>query len=266
MRVLVRCLSSWGYHKCSDVLLSKNRKDYTIDTVKQFARGLLALLLLPVCYGVFRSLWALMLGFREVPEASFYVLAGFGGYLAFQWVFFKPMRTYVFGHELTHAMAAWLTGGEVHHFKVSKKGGSVTVTKPNLFVALAPYIIPLYSLTLMASYFGVNLFYNVMAYWNYFLAALGATLAFHVSLTVYALRQDQPDLKSGGKFLSGVVIFLGNAFALVFLLGVLFPRTVSWAVFLRGAKTHTLILCQRIEGGGSILWSQGRVYMHDHPR
>lgn len=231
--------------------------------MKQASRGLLALLLLPVCYGVLRSLWVLMLGFRQVPEGSFYFGVGIAGYLIFQWVFFKPMRTYVFGHELTHAVAAWLTGGEVHHFKVSKKGGSVTVTKPNLFVALAPYIIPLYSLALMALFFGVNLFYNIMAYWNYFLGILGASLGFHVALTFYALKQDQPDLKSGGKFLSGVVILLGNALSLVFLLGVLFPRTVSWEVFLRGAKTDTILICRQVGTGGSMLY---QTYLHGHPQ
>jgi len=178
------------------------------------------------------------------------------------------MRTYVFGHELTHALAAWMSGGKVHTFKVSKKGGSVTVTKPNLFVALAPYIIPLYSLILMAIFFGVNYLYNVMMYWNYFLAVLGASLAFHAALTVYALKQDQPDLKSGGKFLSGVMIVLGNSFALVFLLGVLFPKTVSWKIFLRGAQAHTMFLCQRIgvEGTAALNYSRSSWNGHNPQR
>ena len=231
---------------------------------KKLARGLVAILLLPVCYGVLRSLWALALGFEQVPEGSFYFLLGFLGYLVFQWVFFKPMRTYVFGHEFTHAMAAWLTGGEVHHINVGKKGGSVTVSKPNLMVALAPYVVPFYSLILLVFYFGAGLFYNLTAYWNYFLAILGASLSFHAALTVYALKQDQPDLKSGGKFLSGVIIFLGNAFVLVFLLGILFPRTVSWAVFLRGTKNDTLLLCRRLGRGGSYLWTASQDYLHGH--
>jgi hypothetical protein len=232
--------------------------------MKQMTRALVAILLLPICYGVSRSLWSLALGFQQVPEGSFYFLVGFAGYLVFQWVFFKPMRTYVFGHELTHAVAAWITGGEVHHFKVSKKGGSVTVTKPNLFVALAPYMVPLYSLVLLVLFFGVNLFYSLLEYWNYFLALLGASLAFHVALTFFALKQDQPDLKSGGKLLSGVVIFLGNALALVFVLGILFPQTVSWGVFLRGTKQHTVLLCQRMGQGGAQIWTQRQDYLNGH--
>lgn len=198
-----------------------------------------------------------MLGFQKVPEESLYFLIGFAAYLVFQWVFSKPMRTYVFGHELTHAMAAWVTGGEVHHFKVSKKGGSVMVTKPNLFVALAPYMIPFYSLILLVCFYAINFFNPLVAYWKYFLGLLGASVAFHIALTVYALRQNQPDLKSGGKFLSGVLIILGNSLVLVFLLGVLFPQTVSWSGFLRSTKTHTLTLCRLIGTEGSRLWVEG---------
>jgi hypothetical protein len=235
------------------------------SAVKKYFKGLVALLLLPVCYGVLRSLGTLALEFQQVPEGSFYFLVGFVTYLVFQWVFFKPMRTYVFGHELTHAMAAWLTGGEVHSIKVGKNGGSVTVTKTNLFVALAPYMIPFYSLILLGSFFAVNLAYPLMAYWNYFLGVLGASLSFHAALTFFALKQKQPDLKSGGKFLSGVLIFLGNAMVLVFMLGILFPKTVSWAAFLSGTKTHTVIFCRHLGSGSCYLWNQGQSFLHAHP-
>jgi len=232
--------------------------------VKQFCRAALAILLLPVCYGVACSLWSLALNFKQVPEGSFYFAVGFAGYLAFQWIFFKPMRTYVFGHELTHALAAWATGGEVHQFRVSKKGGSVTVTKPNIFVALAPYMIPLYAMGLMVAYFGVNWAYNLSPYWSYFLGLLGAAMAFHAALTFFALKQNQPDLKSAGKLLSGVMIFLGNALVVVFLAGVLFPRTVSWSLFLRGAKTHTLILCENIGTTSTQAFNHSQKYINGH--
>jgi len=237
-------------------------KLYDPSVKKKSVRALVGLLLLPVCYGVLRSLWLLALEFKQVPEGSFYFLMGFAGYLVFQWVFFKPMRTYVFGHELTHAMAAWVTGGEVHHIQVSKRGGSVTVSKPNLFVALAPYMVPFYSLILMGMFFLVNFFHPLDRYWVYFLGALGASLGFHAALTVYALKQGQPDLKAGGKFLSGVLIVLGNSLVLVFLLGVLFPHTVSWGTFLRETKIHTVTLCRLIGVEGSRLWVQGRQYIH----
>ena len=78
--------------------------------MKKIKRFIVGLLLLPVCYGVGRALVVILISFREAPEGSFYFLAGAGGYFALQWIFFRPIRTYVFGHELSHALAAWLSG------------------------------------------------------------------------------------------------------------------------------------------------------------
>jgi hypothetical protein len=239
-------------------------RNYTIQPVKPMVRGTMGVLLLPICYGVLRSLCALAVGFERVPEGSFFLCLGFAGYLAFQWVFFKPLRTYVFGHELTHAMAAWITGGEVHSIKIGKKGGSVTVTKPNLFVALAPYMIPFYSMILLTVFFAIDWVYPLHAYWNVFLGLFGATLAFHAALTIFALRQNQPDLKTGGKFLSGVLIVLGNSLILVFLLGVLFPRTVSWFGFLNNTKDYTMSVLRKGGEAGLFVWAKGQNYLNGH--
>ena len=127
--------------------------------IKKLKRYSLAVLLLPVCYGVTFGLWEMLHRFKDVPEGSFYFIAGMAGYFAFQWVFFRPIRTYVFGHELSHALAAWLSGAKVKHFHVSKKGGSVTVSKSNFFVALAPYILPFYALILVTVFFAASYFY-----------------------------------------------------------------------------------------------------------
>ena len=222
--------------------------------MKKVKKTAVALLLLPVCYGVAAAMWFTFPGFRTVPDGSIYFFFGIGSYLAFQWVFFRPIRTYVFGHELSHAMAAWMTGGRVKHFHVSKKGGSVTVSKTNFFVALAPYMIPLYALMLVAIYYGVNLFYPLRPYWNGFLWILGMSMGFHMALTLFALKHDQPDLKLMGKFLSAVIIFLGNTASLVFLLGLLFPRTVSWNRFIHLSGTHTLSAWRQVGEGGYVLY------------
>lgn len=167
--------------------------------------------------------------FKNVPEGSFYFLAGVLSYFAFQWIFFRPIRTYVFGHELSHAVAAWVSGAKVHKFHVSKKGGSVQVSKTNTFIALAPYILPIYALLLMGLYFVACYFWpEGRQYWQGFLWLLGMAIGFHMALTGYALRMDQPDLKAAGKFLSAVLIYIGNAGVIILVLGVLFPKTVSY--------------------------------------
>src|SRR5437868_1637234 len=97
----------------------------------------LALFLVPICFALTKAAGETLYPLRSVPERSFYFFCGFFAYFLFQWIFFRPLRTYVFGHELTHAVAAWMSGAKVTRFKVGKKGGSVTVSKSNLFVALA---------------------------------------------------------------------------------------------------------------------------------
>jgi len=155
----------------------------------------LGIVLVPLCYGVFRSLWIFVMPFRDVPEGSFYLILGFLGYFAFQWAFFRPIRTYVFGHELTHAVAAMLSGARVRGFKFGKKGGYVKVTKSNWFVALAPYFVPIYSFILLGLYAAIHSFFPLNEYWNTFLGLLGISMGFHVALTLFALKQNQPDLK-----------------------------------------------------------------------
>jgi hypothetical protein len=214
--------------------------------MKRISYPFFALLLLPVCYGVFQGLWILAPQFKNVPEGSFYFFCGFLGYFAFQWAFFRPIRTYVFGHELTHALAAWMSGGEVKNFHIGRKGGAVTVTKSNLFVALAPYMVPLYALLFLTLFLSVDFFHPLGKYWKIALGMLGGTMGFHAALTVYALKQDQPDLKAAGVLLSGVLIFLGNALCAVLLLGILFPRTVSYKRFFRVSSQETITAFERI--------------------
>ena len=225
--------------------------------MKKLKRFCGALLLLPVCYGVTLGLCEIFGHFKDVPEGSFYFIAGIFSYFAFQWVFFRPIRTYVFGHELSHAIAAWMSGARIKHFHVSKKGGAVSVSKSNVFVALAPYILPLYALIVMAVYFTVSCFYPVLrSYWRVFLWFLGGTLGFHMALTAYALKMDQPDLKASGKFLSAVLIYLGNTVSVVFLLGILFPRTVSWKRFVRVSGEEALTAVKQVSRGTQVVWEE----------
>jgi hypothetical protein len=225
--------------------------------MKKLKRFLVAVLLLPLCYGASIALWEILKHFKDVPEGSVYFLAGMATYFAFQWVFFRPIRTYVFGHELSHAIAAWMSGAEVKHFHVSKKGGSVRVSKSNFFIALAPYILPLYALLLMAAYYSVCYFHPTLrSYWRVFLWFLGGTLGFHMALTAYALKMDQPDLKAAGKFLSAVIIYLGNMVSIVFLLGILFPRTVSWGRFARVSGVETLVAVKEVGRGTQVIFTE----------
>jgi hypothetical protein len=152
---------------------------------------------------------------------------GLGGYFVFQIIFFKPLKTYVFGHELTHALAGILSGARLKSFSVKKSGGSVVLDKTNLMIVLAPYFVPLYSVVVVLLWWLASLFWQVEPYRPWFLFLVGFTLSFHMALTVYALRQGQSDLDHFGHFFSGVVIMLVNCAVVVLLLKTVFPSQIN---------------------------------------
>ncbi len=130
----------------------------------------------------------------------------------------KPMRVYVLGHELTHALWTWLFGGRVKRFKAGSRGGYVVLSKSNSLIALAPYFFPLYA-ALVVLGFGLG---HLIWGWSRHLAWLhlfaGAAYAFHVTLTLHILKTRQSDITGEGYFFSAIIIFLGNA--LVLLVGI----------------------------------------------
>ena len=120
-------------------------------------------------------------------------LAGFASYLVVQALFWRPLFLYVMGHELTHALAAVLHGGQADDLRVSTKGGMVKVNVNNFLVNLAPYFFPIYTAA-------VALIYVIAAdpYKPWLVALIGFTLAFHFALTAYSLKQHQSDITEVG--------------------------------------------------------------------
>src|SRR6266404_5373729 len=73
----------------------------------------------------------------------------------------RPVILYVFGHELTHALWVLLMGGRVSGFRIGPEGGHIVTNRTNFWIALAPYIFPLYGVLAIAIYGGLSLFYNM---------------------------------------------------------------------------------------------------------
>ncbi|MBI5201073.1 MAG: M50 family metallopeptidase [Elusimicrobia bacterium] len=138
---------------------------------------------------------------------------------------------YVFAHELTHAIAAMASGYRIKSFVVGKDGGHVDMSDSNVFVALAPYVLPFYGLLVVVAY-RVWLWKDpnagILAN-EVFLLCLGAALAFHWVFTWTALWSvQQPDLAlAGGTLFSLVLICLGNGAVVLVALKCLFPKLVS---------------------------------------
>jgi Peptidase M50B-like len=186
--------------------------------VLKWLKFLIAILLLPVCAGAALALGAVL---RLSGGADMTWIPLLGGVACWCVIFFllpKPMWIYVFGHELTHALWAWLFGGRLKKIKVSSQGGHVVVTKTNFLITLAPYFFPLYAVIVIAVFAIGHWIWGWENLFVFFNLLLGAAYAFHVTLTIHALQTQQSDITSQGYLFSGVIIFLGNV--TILLLGI----------------------------------------------
>jgi hypothetical protein len=204
--------------------------------VKKFFVGLLRFLLAVVLlFFTAALLWTLVslpvkLNFENVLLPA---LIGFLGGLAFFILVSRLLVLYVFGHELTHWFAAKFFLRETGDMKVGSTGGSVAVQKPNIWITLAPYFIPFYTLVWLGVYgifrFGYGPPNNVVLRILY--SGIGLTYAFHVVLTVHSLLREQSDLKQHGRVLSLILILFCNT---LLLLAGLLTVTHQWPEGMRG--------------------------------
>ena len=176
----------------------------------KWVKTIVAILLLPLCAGAVATLWRVV---RETGRADTFWVAMLAGAACWVVIFLllpKPMRIYIFGHELTHAVWTWLFGGKVKSFKVGSGGGHVIVTKNNFLIALAPYFFPLY-VVLVVFIFGIgHLIWGWTRHLAWFHLLIGAAYSFHVTLTFHVLKTRQTDITQQGYLFSAVIIFLGN--------------------------------------------------------
>lgn len=133
---------------------------------------------------------------------------------------------YVLGHELTHAIAAKLCGGHVQGFSIDLDGGYVETDTDNVFIALAPYFVPLWMLCWMFLFWFTNLIYPFASYVPWFCAGLGFWWAFHLYWTVWVIPREQPDMLENGMVFSLLVVLMMNILILLIILccfGVISP-------------------------------------------
>ncbi len=193
----------------------------------KWIKFIIAILLLPVCAGAAMALgWVLRASYgADTVWVPF--LAGAACWLVIFLLLPRPMWIYVFGHELTHVLWAWLFGGRVKKMKVTSEGGHVVVSKTNFLIVLAPYFFPLYAVLVILVFAIGHWIWDWRSYFVWFHLAVGAAYAFHVTLTWQALKTRQTDITSQGYLFSAVIIFLGNVSVLLF--GVpLLTAKVGW--------------------------------------
>lgn len=180
----------------------------------RIVRFFIGLILVPVCVVVTRTAFSLAMTLDNRDEmVPLPLFALGGGFLLWQAIFLllsRPVRTYVLAHELTHALWGALMGARVSRMKISKESGSVTLSKTNWLITLAPYFFPLYTAIAVAAYYLASIFYDVSPYHLFWLGLVGLTWGFHVSFTVTTLMQKQSDILAYGRLFSYAVIYIFN--------------------------------------------------------
>jgi len=141
--------------------------------------------------------------------------AAFGsGFLAACLSFFflpRPKGIYVLGHELTHALAIWLSGGKVHSLHAGEQGGKVVADRVSPVISLAPYVLPFYPIVLGILWLAITrLWPGLSSYALFFLGLWGVVWGYHYAFTANLLPTRQPDFLVYGRIFSISLIVLGN--------------------------------------------------------
>ena len=178
-------------------------------------RFLVGVALLPACWGMARSLLdAIMAAAGASGGLSAESLALLGGIAAFAmaWAAIPhPVRTYVLGHELTHALWGLAFGARPSDLKIRASGGSVRLTKSNLIITLAPYFFPFYTFVVIVCALVTYAFLRPLPCLPLWMFLIGFTWSFHVLFTLETLTHKQPDVTLYGRLFSWSFIFLANA-------------------------------------------------------
>jgi hypothetical protein len=135
---------------------------------------------------------------------------GCAAWLASYLVMPPPFRAYVLAHELTHALWGILFGARVSRLRVGQDSGSVTLTRTNFLILLAPYFFPAYALLILAAYGVASIFADLDRYRPLMLAAAGFAWMLHLTFTAASMNRRQTDIARCGLFFSSVFVALVN--------------------------------------------------------
>jgi hypothetical protein len=178
--------------------------------VKKFLKLIIGILLLPLCWAGSRAIYLLLITSSSSHSVAWALPAGFLVSVVGFFLLPQAFRTYVLGHEMTHAITGLLMGAKVSRMKVGRDGGHVELSKSNFVIALAPYFFPFYTGLVIAFWYGLGLIWNMDSLEAVWLGLVGLTWGFHVTYTVYMLSQHQPDVQENGRLFSYTVIYLAN--------------------------------------------------------
>ena len=195
-----------------------------------FLRLLLGLALLPACWGMARALFdAVVMAAESTEGFSVEAVSLLGGIASFAmcWAALShPVRAYVLGHELTHALWGLAFGARPSDLRVGSSGGSVKLTKTNVVITLAPYFFPFYTFVVVIAALVTYAFLRPLPFLPLWMFLIGFTWAFHALFTFQTLCERQPDVKLYGRVFSWTVIFIANVALVLLWLAATTPLTL----------------------------------------
>ncbi|MCX7698212.1 MAG: hypothetical protein N2114_01945 [Candidatus Goldbacteria bacterium] len=175
----------------------------------------------------FIQLIKLLNNFSINSKIELMFVLGFVFYLTIHFLFYKPIFIHVMTHELTHLFWAYIFGGRGKKLEVSQNGGKVLINKSNFLISLAPYFFPIYTFAFIIIYLIARI--EFLPYIAFF---IGASLSFHIALTLYSLKTNQSDFTEDSNiFFSLSFIFLMNVIIVAGVLSLLSSK-VNFLSFL----------------------------------
>ncbi len=195
---------------------------------------LISILLAPVAFAAAVSTAVFLFDALSHVAVTLPLLLGAAAYLALHKPLSKSGYLYVAAHELSHALAAVLSGVKIKKISVNRRGGYVLLNASNAFITLAPYFVPFYALTAALTYFAAGYFMDVRPARPWFLALIGFLLSFHALSTAEILAGPlQSDIKkAGGRAFSYTMITALNSLAAALIIKLLFPGLLSLRAYL----------------------------------
>jgi len=212
-------------------------------------KNAIGIIFVPLAFSVTRSFYAECIGIKALTHNSRYFLFGFAAYVFVYIAFFKLENLYVLGHECIHAVFVWIFGGKVLSIKVRKGSGSVSSTKKNIFIDLAPYLVPIYTILIFVIYVIASSFWKIDPFFRYFIFCVGFSFSLHVVMTIDKIKIEQPDFLDFGYLNSLVLIYLVNIILVAVCLSFLFPGFVFagfMSSFLEGTKEVYAVIFNRL--------------------
>ena len=199
-----------------------------IQLMKKLIKFLIAFLLLPTAVFTVAAMGRILVSVFGQWKPALCFGGGAVLYGLIHFTCYDFSRPYVFIHEMTHALAAFLCGYRIKDISVKKDNGFVKMSNTNTFVVLAPYFIPGYLAAAAVLYAIASCFFDLTPYRYGGLFGVGFLVSFHIIQTVKTLSEaDQPDLTlAGGRFFSVVMILLANLAVLALVLKILFPQEI----------------------------------------